>query len=510
MNQKNIVNIVNFIRAADYRFPREGSIQTVKEQMKLAKKYQMPTTFLIQPDCFWDTAFIDAVEPEAYIEIGLWLEINKSLVEEAGCRWLLGEQEWNWNADTDFSLSYSTEERIRIVDCAMKKFKEYFGYYPKTVGSWNIDALTLEHLEQKYHVAASFNCKEQWGTDGYSLWGGYYNQAFYPCKKNALCPAQTAEEQINIPVFRMLGSDPILQYEGICGENGQEVITLEPAAKGWGDNREWVEWFFGEMIEKEAMSFGYAQTGQENGFQWEWQGKGYTMQMEILDRLWKEGKVEILKASDAGAWYRENYSQTPVYVMQGERDGKTGIWYNSKHYRCGLYSDEEKTYIRDLMLFDENYEERYLKKACTTKALWYDNLPIVDSYRWKQGTEEPTGVYFEKDGKILEGGCDIRSRKLSETEFEVVLTQGTDKIVLTLGENVLKLEGDHCLVWKLGNSYHTEIHFDEEKLRCCYEGFHYTVHVEGIVKAETKSICPKNGEILFYLENREQDKKEKQ
>lgn len=495
----NIVNVVNFIRSADYRFPREECLRTVREQMKLAKKYQMPTTFLIQPDCFWDTEFIEQIEQKEYIEIGLWLEMNKSLVEEAGCVWKLGELEWNWNADTDFSLSYSVEDRIRITDCAMERFKDYFGYYPKTVGSWNIDAVTLAHLDQKYQVMASFNCKEQWGTDGYSLWGGYYNQAFYPCRKNALSPAQNLEEQINIPIFRMLGSDPILQYEGICGENGQEVITLEPAATGWGDNREWVTWFYNELADKEAMSFGYAQTGQENCFNWDWQGPGYSMQMELLDQMQKEGRLQIMKACDAGAWYKEHYVQTPVSVMQGEREGRTGIWYNSKYYRLGFYADDKKVYIRDCMLFDEKYCERYLEKACETKALWYDNLPIVDSYRWKQGILEPTGVYFEKDGRVLTGPCEIKSRKVTDTVFEIEIQKTDEKLVLCLQEDKVVIKGDYRLVWKLGNAYHLDMEFEKHALSCCYEGFSYKVDIVGSVHADQKAIEPVNGtiELLF-------------
>ena len=48
------------------------------------------------------------------------------------------------------------------------------------------------------------------------------------------CPAQTAENQIPVPVFRMLGSDPIYQYDfGLQQEDSllpsedQGVVTLE-------------------------------------------------------------------------------------------------------------------------------------------------------------------------------------------------------------------------------------------------------------------------------------------
>lgn len=50
------------------------------------------------------------------------------------------------------------------------------------------------------------------GDGGYTIWGGYWNQAIIPSRVNAYMPAQTEEGQIPVPIFRMLGSDPIYQY----------------------------------------------------------------------------------------------------------------------------------------------------------------------------------------------------------------------------------------------------------------------------------------------------------
>lgn len=60
---------------------------------------------------------------------------------------------------------------------------QIFGVYPKSVGSWFIDAVTLKYMAERYGVVASCNCKDQIGTDGYTLWGGYWNQGYYPSIK---------------------------------------------------------------------------------------------------------------------------------------------------------------------------------------------------------------------------------------------------------------------------------------------------------------------------------------
>src|SRR5688572_22043816 len=115
-----------------------------------------------------------------------------------------------------------------MMDVYMAKFKEVFGKYPKSAGCWIIDAPTLNYLHDQYGIEAACNCKDQSGTDGYTLWGGYWNQAYYPSRLNAYMPAQSAERQLNVPVFRMLGSDPVHQYDQGIGSSWQGVVTLEP------------------------------------------------------------------------------------------------------------------------------------------------------------------------------------------------------------------------------------------------------------------------------------------
>ncbi len=152
------------------------------------------------------------------------------LAEKAGIKWR-GEHEWDPAANVGFSPSYTPDERRKLVDVYMADFKAIFGGYPRTVGSWFIDEVTLEYMAEKYGVVASCNCKDQIGTDFYTLWGGYWNQAYYPSKVNAYMPAQTRGGQINVPVFRMLGSDPIYQHGTTRG-----LISLEPVYK---DGRRW-------------------------------------------------------------------------------------------------------------------------------------------------------------------------------------------------------------------------------------------------------------------------------
>ena len=279
--------------------------------------------------------------PADAFEIGAWWEIPQPLVENAGFNWR-GRYPWDWHADVGFSTGYSPDEREKLADVYMEDFKKIFGYYPKSVGSWFIDAHTLDYLSPKYGIVASCNCKDQIGTDGYTLWGGYWNQAYYPSKKNAYMPAQTRENQIPVPIFRMLGSDPIRQYDAGLGSPSQHVVSLEPVyAKGGGDSA-WVHWYFDQFIEGECMEYAYVQVGQENSFTWNRMSKGFGIQLPLIARLRDEKKVRVETLAESGRWFREKFRTTPSTSVTVKEDFNGGtmrtVWFNSRFYRptcCG-------------------------------------------------------------------------------------------------------------------------------------------------------------------------------
>ncbi|MBL4768229.1 MAG: hypothetical protein JKY94_11020, partial [Rhodobacteraceae bacterium] len=204
-----------------------------------------------------------------------------------------GRYPWDWHADIGFSTGYTPKEREQLADVYMKDFKDIFGYYPKSVASWFIDAHTLNYLHQKYNIVASANCKDQYGTDGYTMWGGYWNQAYYPSKINSYMPAQNEQNQIPVPIFRMLGSDPIRQYDQGLGTDIQGVISLEPVYKESGGDADWVDWYFKQFTEGESMEYAYVQAGQENSFTWNAMSKGFGIQLPLIAKLRDEKKIKV-------------------------------------------------------------------------------------------------------------------------------------------------------------------------------------------------------------------------
>jgi len=385
-----IVNIVNFIRLLE---PRDAKItedvlyQTVVNQVNLMNKYKLGGTFLLQYDALLDSRYQLLLKslPDSLFEVGAWWEIPQPLCENAGLKWR-GRFPWDWHADVGFATGYSTDEREKLVDVYMNDFKQIYGYFPKSVGSWFIDAHTLNYMAMKYGIVASCNCKDQIGTDGYTLWGGYWNQAYYPSIKNAYMPAQHEENQIHVPVFRMLGSDPVRQYDNGLGTKSQGVVTLEPVYKYGGGDSTWVNWYFKEFVEGECLEYAYVQVGQENSFTWDKMSKGLEIQLPLVARLRNEQKVKVETLAASGQWFRDHYKTTPSTSVTVNNDingsdSKT-VWFNSRFYRVNLLWENGMLRFRDIHLFDENFASDYLTKKGTSNKCSFFTLPFIDGNTW--------------------------------------------------------------------------------------------------------------------------------
>lgn len=385
-----IVNIVNFIRLLEPRDPaitEDVLYQTVVAQVQLMRANKLPGTFLLQYDALMDPRYQQLLTslPRDSFEIGAWWEIPQPLVEQSGLPWR-GRYPWDWRANIGFSTGYTPAEREKLIDTYMHSFKKIFGYYPKSVASWFIDAHSLQYMYDHYHIVASANCKDQYGTDGYTLWGGYWNQAYYPSQRNAYMPAQRADMQIPVPIFRMLGSDPIHQYDDGLEHERQGVITLEPVYPKAGGDSTWINWFMRQLVQQPALAFGYTQAGQENSFTWNAMEKGLRLQFPLIACLRNQKKVRVQTLAASGAWFRKTFPVTPATAVVALEDlpggDKNTVWYNSRFYRANLLWQDGHLRFRDIHLFDEQLASIYENKPATENECSFYTLPVIDGYLW--------------------------------------------------------------------------------------------------------------------------------
>lgn len=514
-----IVNIINFIRQCEPRIDwitEDVLYETVVEQIKLMQQHQLRGTFLVQYDALIDPRYQALLKslPAEQFEIGVWWEIPQPLVERSGYTWR-GRYPWDWHADVGFATGYSPEEREKLTDTYMADFKAIFGQYPKSVGSWFIDAHTLQYMAEKYGIEASCNCKDQVGTDGYTLWGGYWNQGYYPSKKNAYMPAQNAENQIPVPIFRMLGSDPIHQYDSGLGTNHQRVISLEPVYTTAGGDEAWCQWYFDAFVDGAAMDYAYTQVGQENSFTWKRMQKGLSIQLPLVARLQSEGKVEVKTLGETGRWFKERYSVTPptaVTVLNdySPKNQKT-VWFNSRFYRANLLWDQDTVRFRDLHLFDESVASDYLTQRGTSSQCFYHALPMVDGFNWSTA-QAVAGMRFKSVGGVdIKGGTPtVDDQTKGELTIRWPTVAPAGELVMTFNETTVTLEA----VGELRNDWLLELTHAEaaelpfraiqpERLDCVFKGTAYSVlALQGAFTNQPGTgfqILPEDGKIVLDL-----------
>ena len=516
-----IVNIVNFVRDIEPRpvgISSDDLYEATLQEAELLKRYGLPGTFLLQYDAMIDPRYQRLMKEglSEGSEIGAWWEITQPHVEAAGIEWR-GIYPWDWHADVGFSSGYTPEEREKLVDAYMAKFKEIFGYYPSSVGSWFIDAHTLAYMADRYGIVASCNCRDQIGTDGYTLWGGYWNQAYYPSRRNAYMPAQNAGEQIDVPVFRMLGSDPINQYDSGLGSPVQGVETLEPVYTAGGGSPRWVDVHFRTITDGPCLAFQYVQVGQENSFAWPRIGPGLKYQVHAVDSLAKAGKATVQTLAESGRWFKERFPVTPATAVTALEDpkaaGRKSVWFDSRFYRANLLWNGGRFGFRDIHLFDERFESDYLRRPGTSTQCFYTTLPLVDGFDWSTATDT-AGLYLaaaDAQGRIVPvptgdpevsetaaGELTVSTPVLSGGRCRIVFTEDAVRIALPEGSDLrfaLSVAPDKTLPF---------VEVGERRIRARFRDFDYGVEcTQGTLDAsQPDCICfgpDEKGELTLNM-----------
>ena len=498
------VNIMNFARQCEPRSEEVDNLlfETTKKQLELVKELNVPNTFLLQYDTLCDDRFVRLFKEETteLTETGLWYEIVEPLTSACGMEY---ESEfgwkWDWHIRPGFSMAYRPEERDRLIDEAMRKYKEIFGEYPGIVGSWLIDTRTACRLVDRYGVKALCICRDQTNTDAYSLVGGYFNGAYYPSRKNIFTPAQTAGNSLGIPVFRLLGPDPIHNYDGkkfISNEAEDEscvMWTLEPvwfAGKNAGFESVMLDYFFG----KETLNFGYAQIGQENSFG---DSDIITPLKRQIEALRQRGDVRFEKMTETAAKINERFGlSTPATVTAGmknwDKEDIQSVYYQCGNYVANLFRDGKRIFIRAFYLFDENVPEHYLDSTCDSFFALYENLPLVDTAVWSEGIREGIGLTLDKNGG------EFAFEILSDTAVKI---SWNDKSVVFTEEGI-ETSGISKMTYDLMDKT-AEIKAKEHRIEYRYKGSCYALNTNGTVQLENNTLIITGKDIHLFPERKD-------
>lgn len=407
------INVMNFLRAEEPREPQD-LFRPLKEQMALIRAHRLPATWLLQYDALVEGPFVPFLKAEmpADHECGIWFEMNRKICDDAGVEWR-GRKDWEWDyhVPVAYSIGYTPEERRKLADAAMRRFRQVFGRDAKIVASWNLDAVTLAHLADHYAVDAFANCRDQIATDGFTVWGGPI-AGYYPTRNNAWSPALSVRNQISTPMFRLLGQDPVYYYDNQLSQPD----TMEPVWKS-GQSPVFVDAFLKMIAEGATQDFAYAQLGQENSFGWPAM-KGYAMQMEKLATLRDAGHVHVETMSETGRRFKRAFRSTPAQAQVMLADpfdnnpAERTVWYQSKWYRANLHFRGEEFYLRDLHVYDDRFAQPYLADPVRQHGIEQRLLAVLDGYHWSDDAIHAGRAGVRAAGTLLAQGPGRRATAL--------------------------------------------------------------------------------------------------
>ena len=509
-----IANVMCFVRCYN-NVQQQFSVTSAT--LELINEFDLYNTFLLEYDAVVDEDYQRLFKEKATdrTEIGLWFEIVEPLTSVCGMPYRSESgMKWDYHIVPGFSMGYTPSEREILIDEAMRKFKEVFGYYPKTVACWLLDTHTVNYIAKKYDISTLAICRDQVNFDAYTLIGGYFNQAYYPSKKNMFTPAQSDEYRINVPIFRLLGPCPIHNYERgkYISPGTKACCTLEPVWCSPKCN----EGLFKTFYENESLGFSYAQFGQENTMP---PNRFLETLRTQLERLSNSDDIRVLKMSAAGELFKKTFPEkTPATAVTATENWDTedvqSVYYDSEKYVANIFRYEDSIFIRSLFLFDETVEDHYLRDVCETSDAIYENLPIVNTQLWlDSGEKKNCGMVFDSSAEKF------AIKKMSDSSLKVWwkdkyvqfeeqrLICKTDKIRFYLGDKVLRVGEEVIDHNNNGNKFYVnpkpDIKVCGNSIEYEYKGNKYYLNVENAdirVASDTViEITPFADSDTFYL-----------
>ena len=465
--------------------------ETTRQQLDLVNKHGVDATFLLQYDVICNEEFVRIIKERAgeNIELGFWYEVVEPLTTACGMPYKSERGwKWDWYINPGFSVSYPLHEREILIDEAMRKFREVFGYYPRTVGSWLLDTHTVNYLTSNYEIDALCYCRDQVNTDAYTFVGGYFNQGYYPSRNNYFTPAASDETQINVPIFRLLGPDPIFNYDNGKYKSDEKIrgpYTMEVVYNTGGRNPKIVDWYLDSYYNNESLGFAYMQIGQENSFANYKIIEPLEMQIEKIKEM---GGVSFEKMGDTGRSFKKKYSSTPTTsvcsLTNWDECDCQSVIYDSKYYTANIMRVDSKVFIRGFYLFDDRITDVYNTSPCTTFDAIYENMPLVDTFYQRGNTNGGYGIVLD------ESGAPFTAVKTGEEELTV---SWNDKSVVFTNNSIIFNNCQLNFAYSMNN---TKIEVKSDRIDYEYKSHKYALKVSGAEIREDDGVITVSGDRI--------------
>lgn len=267
----------------------------------------------------------------------------------------------------DFCIwMFSMEDKKRIVDDVFGKFRDTFGFYPESTGSYYMDADLTNYIKETYPSVkcavatcweegpkAYHTCNNSW----YTLFDGGPWAPWIPSKQNTHAPAADESEDSGIVAIPHLSRDLLACYDG----NGSNFGTHpQNVLRGMiYDTKTWEFPYLYNLIDQyraqEKYNNGYAYNMMFVGPGWmnkmgRWEApyelllKSYSDGCKYYGDLKKAGKLTDMTMSEFADYYRRKkaYTEPECALWRDILYGsdKQVFWYTDPYMRAGVSMDQ--------------------------------------------------------------------------------------------------------------------------------------------------------------------------
>jgi len=301
------VTIVNPVRISKYT---ADVVENVRIQHEIIRANDLSATWLLRYDALNENNLQSLMRTfDSGQELGLFVEITQELCDSVGITY---NDTGFWHHATSLFLSgYKQPERIKMIDKMFERFKEIYGYYPKSVGSWWTDSFSLQYMQEKYGVAANLTVADQFSTDGYQVWGQYFSSPFYPSKIHAGVPASTKENKLDVVNLQWAPRDPLNGYYN------SYYSTQDYKNSGIDLTTGYFEKLVRLYANKNENEFGHIVVGLESDLAPDAYNGEFKNQINYIKKLSQESEHKVLTMGEFSEWYLKKYPDiSPEYFIQ--------------------------------------------------------------------------------------------------------------------------------------------------------------------------------------------------
>ena len=391
------ITIVNPVRISRYT---KTPALSLKNEYSIINKYNLSATWLLTYDALNNKEIIDEVRKmDQAQEIGIFLEITETFASEVGVKY---HNSGSWHhANSVFLSGYTQEERKILIDKVFEKYKEIFGNYPKSIGSWWTDGYSLAYIKEKYGIIANLVCSDQFSTDNYELWGQPWQMAYYPRRNHPAVPASNIENKLDLINIQWASRDPLNGYNSSLYSTQDYLVAKDVQNIN----------YFKRLLDLYLNSSDTSQitVGLEADLDPSGYAGEFTKQIEEVKEYSDKG-VNIVTMAKFYDKYKEKYSDISPTSQLKSKDllgsETESSWYNSSFYRLHYTLDLTKNIIqiKDIRIYNEKLIDPYFVSPNNEFNLSINIPSVIDS------------VQNPEDAWILPKGSEIVT---SENSFVI-------------------------------------------------------------------------------------------